>query len=402
MKLRINLGEKGAINSLCIIITLLMSKNILFILPHIFVYRHTINNIVIIAVMILFTIRLPFIIRNAKNATILTCLLFIIYFGVQYLCFNDNRPFLLMSIPKVIVYGIIPFLFVLAIDDYELLLKKIRNTSIIITLVAVWGFSGIFLHDTDSTYYNMSYGNALSLAVLVMEYYTLSRKNVVDICTFIVGALMGIILGSRIVLIEVVVMFLAYYVLIESGLNVKAWVKRAIIFFVGLGCAIFYTDILLKIHNILDSRGLSSRTLEMLMKGRLLAVDEGRLFIYDVSLDLAKQHPQFGIGYAGLEGAGYVGWDPHNTYLELITYNGFLIGVVLIAAFVFIWAHGLYSKNNKWLHVLIVIVACLFIPRSLVGVGILLENMHFWLLLGLCIKSFLIKRQVSVVGDIIT
>lgn len=400
MKIKINNGaEDKLVNSVAFVLCFLLSKNILFSLPQFLQFQGVINAGVSVIILVIF-IQIIDIIFKRQPITVMATIFGLIVFALfQILVFTDNESYVISSVPKILIYGIIPFLIVSCIRDYDLLIQRLHLIGRFVVIIGIVGFTGIIWSSDIAYNYSMSFGDSVSVGVVIVEYFALQNKKAIDILLLVCGVIIIFIGGSRSGLIVLIVYFILHSILLPNsehkGRKLVYYLKITVIIIV---CFLCY-DLFIKFGvKVMDYYKIQSRTLELLFSGNFIRYDSGRSWIYNKCLEGINNHPFIGIGYEGLKGTmGLDGWTPHNTYLELLSYYGIIVGSICILLLIILWIHGLLYKSDKSKQVIIVIFASLYIPRSFVGAGIL-ENSNFWILLSLCINSAIQHRKQTLLG----
>lgn len=377
--------EKSITKLLVLIITVLSVKNVLFFNSAILSYQQTINIVVIGIIAVCYCHQIVF--NRQINRVFLFLLLLMIAFVLclEILIFPQNNPYIIDLLPRMIIYGILPFSLFMSLKSYEYLDDYLYIGGVIIVIAG--SIVGVmqFLYQDVSGEYSMSYGTSLSYGTLCVLNRALYKRKLSSILLSIIGILLIVVLGSRGPLLSVITIFVLYIVL-KSDSIIKKIITIVITTFVCLIAMSHIMHIALAINTIIERWGFHSRTLLLIING-MYTDDSGRSIVYGNVIKLINEHPMIGIGIEGLKGNGYNGWSAHNLYLQLLLEFGYIVGIIAIVSLVILWLHGIFACNNKSLKLCNVIMFSQFVPRTFFGAG-LYENPWFWLLLAGCICSF--------------
>ena len=244
------------------------------------------------------------------------------------------RFFLPMVIPSALC--------LMTVDCIDILEKALYYISwitfIFVLLYCISFFMGIFSFEGYSMAF--SYGCLLPMVGLYR------RKEKLAILASMLMLFIVLAIGSR----GAAIVFVVYvvYDIIQSN---KKYIGLLVVIFILLSLLLPF------LIDWLDSIGISSRTLTLLINGELDS-DSGRRDIYNMYLNLIKTYP-FGLGLWGdrtiLEGS-YC----HNFFLELIVDFGYLGGsfIILLCSLllfkIYIYSNK-YNKNRLICYLMVII-----------------------------------------------
>lgn len=380
--------------ALGIVIASLLVKNILFASSTILPYKRYINALVTVIVLTMFLWRIKAIIKRRGRTFLLVCYLSILYSLGQLIFFESNTDYFLSAIPRIAVYGVIPFLIAMTVEDFDHLMVILRRIGYVIVGVSILTVALIYCEGGLQAEYSMSFGSSVVVGALIMEHYVLKERKWFDIVLF-AGSILCILLGgSRGPFLGIIAYYILYICFISDRRTLKSRIRDFAIVVIGISMFLFYDTILETLYYSLARYGIKSRTLLLFMGGRI-SQDSGRSNVYKICFDLLDKHPITGIGYDGLKGQGYADYTPHNTYLEFLLYNGILIGGILIVVLGSLWLQGLFKNRKTSINYLCIIFFSLYVPRSFIGAGGI-EKIDFWLLLAFSIvniETFRCRRR---------
>ncbi len=338
-------------------------KNILFVIPQVVQYQSIIN----ICVGISFVIAIILNYKKLLNYKLL-CISFIYFVIIVFnaIAFKNNNEYLFNILPNMLTLGYGTFLLAFAIQDYELILKNYIKISRLIFIASTY----VFIYLISNPLYSMpySYGTVFASIFLILSYAT--DKNKLDGICAILSILYIIAFGSRGTLLCIIAIIFIMHIYINlSSLNYKKLTRIIVLYALIFILFIYFNQVINLLIEFLDSFGIESRTVESLLNNTL-ADDSGRSEIYGICIKLISENWLIGLGIEGLQGAGYIGLTPHNTYLELLLSFGIIFGMLAILVYcinifknIFIQKRG-YKKLYFW------VFFSLYVPVSFIGAGI--------------------------------
>lgn len=370
---------------------LLMVKNIMFAISFTEAYQGKINVLAAITIIVAFIWALNEIVKDRLLMIFIPLFALTIFIMLQLILYPEDNMFFISNIPRIVFFGAIPFLLLIAASDYDALLRMFRMCSYIIL-----GFGMISIciqymtRELHSAEYSMSFGGCIGFGVVIIEHYMMQEKKLRDILLFIAGVLAIILAGSRGPFLGIAFYFAFHILFLKSHKGIREIAVNGAIIAVVI---LFYRNYMRMVTSLamfLELKGIRSRTLLLLLNDRAMQ-DSGRHEVYAYSKNLLLQHPVMGVGYDGLMANGYAEMTPHNTYLEFVLYYGIFVGGACLICLAFLWIRGLFANRGTGINFLCIIFFSLYVPRSFVGAGSL-EAPTFWLLLGASIASVRISQ----------
>lgn len=376
--------------ALGIVLTSLLTKNIFFAADAFVSYKRYINAFVTLIVLVMFFWRSKVLFKRHGYALLLTCYLSIIYTLGQLLLFPSNADYFLADIPRIVLYGVLPFLIAITVEDYDYLMIVLRRSGYMIVGASIMTVAVIYHEGGLQAEYSMSFGNSVVVGAVILEHYALKDRKWYDIVLFASSILCILVGGSRGPFLGVIAYYILYICFISESNTLKSRFKNSFIVLLGLSLFLFYDTILENLYYFFSRFGIRSRALLLFMSGNI-GQDSGRSGVYKLCFELLSKNPIKGTGYDGLKGLGYADLTPHNTYLEFLLYNGIFIGGILIIVLVSVWLIGMVKNRRTSIHYLCVIFFSLYVPRSFIGAGGI-EKIDFWMLLAFSIMSIEVFR----------
>lgn len=300
--------------------------------------------------------------------------------------------------PNQAIYA---YLFVRLMDSQE---RMFRNLKISGWIMYVYFLYQVYVASTRGYWigvsggsnvhmsYSVSFGYDVMLYALPFIYCAWKDHKLTDI----IGAGLGLFLilsyGSRGPLL-----FLGIFILLLCVKMLQRSRKKVLIIaLIAIGIIVvyaFYIPILVFLMERMESVGISSRFLSMLLEGTI-ASDSGRTKIWMAALEMIKDNP-FGYGFMGSQHvisklilAGY----PHSFILEILIDFGVIVGgIFLLLIFYYSCAMLFSPKNSAWSGVFLAFfgTACqLFISLCFWSAT------AFWVCLAITVNCYYDRRRM--------
>lgn len=146
------------------------------------------------------------------------------------------------------------------------------------------------------------------------------------------------------------------------------------------------------VYDLLLSQGLESRNLRLLLKSDTFFYLANREFFYTKSYEAISTHPFLGVGMFGdrvIEGS-----YTHNIYLELLLNYGVFFGSIICIVFTMLLIRSISSSHieSDWKLLSTIFFSCEYI--KLLISGSYLEDIMFWIMLGVIINANLYKSKL--------
>lgn len=323
------------------------------------IYRVVLTAIPMVVAMVITLVRNPvrFIVGYIVSVVMLLLTMAI---------FPNNTPFVLSQGIRFLLPVVIPsFLCLTVVYDYKIVEKTLYIVSWFVMALVLIYIYGFFSGVVSITSYNM----ALSFAcVLPFVSFYLHGKFYDWIICFVLFVLV-IAIGAR-----GAALCMASCVVFDLFQHKSRWR------FLSLVIIVAFVVSLPLLHGWLDSIGISSRSLNMLLYGDV-TFDSGRREIRRYFLNKLMEHPVLGIGLFGdrlLEGVAYC----HNILLEVILDFGIPLGGLLIF-FGLIRLISLYFKSDADNRNKIIGYFCALVLPFMTS-GSYLIGSEFAIFVGLC------------------
>ena len=313
-----------------------------------------------------------------------------------YMFCSQNVKYIQPTILRALVACFFTFLLVSKLLTFEYLCDYFTKGSFLITLSGVLyaGIINVIGHTTTSEWstYSMTMSNVLLLSVLWQLNAYFDSKNKLALIAAIIGSVVIFIYGSRNPFLAI-----AFFVSIKILFNSKRKSSSGVaikLFFVSFVLIVlsFFKEILSFVGGMLDSFGLSSRTLYYLINADTVDITTGRNEIHDKLWDIVLNDPFLGLGIAGDEVV--IQELAHSMYLSIFVTYGMILGSLVILYLFSQTINGI-RRTSGLNHNIIIMYVCLVFPRSFTG-GDIWANDSLWFLMALIISSLRQRKRAMV------
>ena len=313
-----------------------------------------------------------------------------------YMFCSQNAKYIQPTILRTLVACFFTFLLVSKLSIFEYLCDYFTKGSFLITLSGVLyaGIINVIGHSTTSEWstYSMTMSNVLLLSVLWQLNAYFDSKNKLALIAAVIGSVVIFIYGSRNPFLAIV-FFVSIKILFNSKRKSSsgAAIKLFFVSFVLIVLS-FFKEILAFFGGMLDSFGLSSRTLYYLINADTEDITTGRAEIHDKLWDIVLNAPFLGFGVAGDEVV--IQELAHSMYLSIFVTYGMILGSLVILYLFSQTIKGI-CRTSGLNHNVIIMYACLVFPRSFTG-GDIWANDYLWFLMALIISSLQQRKRAIV------
>lgn len=313
-----------------------------------------------------------------------------------YMFCSQNVKYIQPTILRALVACFFTFLLVSKLLTFEYLCDYFTKGSFLITLSGVLyaGIINVIGHTTTSEWstYSMTMSNVLLLSVLWQLNAYFDSKNKLALIAAIIGSVVIFIYGSRNPFLAI-----AFFVSIKILFNSKRKSSSGVaikLFFVSFVLIVlsFFKEILSFVGGMLDSFGLSSRTLYYLINADTVDITTGRNEIHDKLWDIVLNDPFLGLGIAGDEVV--IQELAHSMYLSIFVTYGMILGSLVILYLFSQTINGI-RRTSGLNHNIIIMYVCLVFPRSFTG-GDIWANDSLCFLMALIISSLRQRKRAMV------
>ncbi len=387
-------------------VTLMGAKNILVQgVPFLFNINDKLNLIIVSIVSVLYLYALLLVSkRKTCSSAKLFALFIIVSIGFTLVVFPQNTAYMGQYYLRWIVVFFMTAMLISKLKTFEWLSHYILVGSFFITFSGVLYvfFISLFGHSTTSDWsaYSMSMSNVVMLGVMWQLHAFFKKKSYISLLFAVAGLVVIIMYGSRNPLIAIFLYaFLLYFDNTKTNRSAASSIKMLfLIGFLLLG-GLFWRSILISIASLLDSFGIQSRSIWMLLNADTNDFSTGRDDIHKDISGLIWEHPIMGTGICGDE--ANMDELAHSLYLSIYITFGVIIGTFFLMAVIILCIKAL--KRAKGVeHQVLVMYLCLVFPRGFTG-GDLWVNDIFWWLMGIVfmiLSNSKINRKNAAIGNI--
>lgn len=256
----------------------------------------------------------------------------------KYLLDQFFLPFLTAGLPLYII--------TLCLKNTRGLYKALRISSILSIVSAVIFVILQSKGDYKIEYMTFSYG--VTLPVMLILIFAFHEKNKLDFIFGFIGIIVILFVGARGPIVGILTGSFFYY-LVKFKINAKNIILLTILLVSILLIFINFESILNVLNTFLQSKNISSRTIELLTKNEIYQTS-GRGTLYDVAL---LNIPNLFIG-KGMIGDRVIlnGAYAHNIFLEIWLEYGIIMGSIFILVLVYYLLRSLFSPRKGILYFL--------------------------------------------------
>lgn len=320
------------------------------------------------------------------------------FFGLYFICFfififnyaffYENRIYLKSIIFPLFFTCLPSFIYAYSINDWDVLMKVIEKTSIIVFIVG--SITGIlaFLGKVQIGQYSMSLSYYMLLPNIIYMNKFLDRISLKSSVILGISLLVILALGSRGAIMCIGVFIILKLIRKLKHLTYSKLLMFIILFSIIIFGLIFLDEIQEFIYNfLLINFGIRSRSIYLFLQDEIHL--SGRDILYRIVIEETMKKPFIGLGLTGdrfiLQG-GYV----HNLLIEILSNFGLVIGTILIVFVIFFLIKALFIKDTKKYNMIIIWLSLGFV--HLFVSGTYLTDLNFWIMLGLNFKLLFSKN----------
>lgn len=330
---------------------------------------------------IAFLIALPVVLSRSLKKFILVYLIAILLFLINYVIFFDNRIYLNESFFSIFFICLPSFVYSLSIKNlliFKYIMKKLSyiifGIGFILGVLLLSGSVSINIYSMALSYYML-------LPTIVFMDNLYEKFSWINFVFMIISILIILAYGSRGAILCLLVFFVIHLIKDKKKLTYKRIFAKFILIGSVLIFLISMNKFLESLYLYLQKFGINSRTLMLLSKEELYF--SGRENLYTKVLAEFVKKPILGLG---LEGDKVIlnGMYSHNFFVEILSHFGFIIGTILIILIVLLMIRAINTKSNINYRIIVMWICIGFIPLFISGSY--LTDFKFWIVIGLLIN----------------
>lgn len=333
--------------------------------------------------------------RIAKKVMII--IIFLIILMLINIALVLYYPYVIPVVINIVLYSFLP-LFILTSSefDYQIFMKMWEKFAIVFSLLfpLYW-----YLYMSKiASYFDLGFYAHINIVVLSYYFFIEKDRNVFSVLLIGMNFLIGIIIGSRMLLISSIVTVVIMILVLTKDKNIKHYIK--IISSGALLVVVFNNleKILVEIQNITQNYGIRSRNLNLFiaqLRGQdIQELSSGRDGIYPLVIGYIKEHPILpsGLGVTRNLTNGQF-YHAHNFFMESLltfgTLGSLLILIWIVYRFILLVR---FKKYDEYKFTLFLILSVAFLIRSLVGTYFLTDS-FFLLAIGILMSKNVVKKK---------
>lgn len=318
-------------------------------------------------------------------------------FAISYYMHPENREYFNERNMSLLFYNAIPFFILgICVDFRKNLVQTLIKISYI-TIMANLLYLPYYMSTRQLSDDSMWMAYLIMLPTLmaiygVFSYDTNTGKRLWPILFSVIGIVYILSMGTR----GPAVIVAAYFcIMFYRNSKRNIWLKLLLILAVIIVTLVIisnqYIGILYSLRSFLLSRGLSTRSIDLLIQGEFISHTSNRDVIYELLFSKLKERPLTGYGVFGEW--RFVNYSAHNIFLELCMNFGYPIGILLMGTHIFLVMKAYVVSNNSIAKDMILLFSCYAYIRGIFGGNYL--NLEFTFLLGLALHELRIHKQLK-------
>lgn len=318
-------------------------------------------------------------------------LLMIFIIIVNFLVFPNNGEYIadrvlqnLMTFSSISLTGSFLFFFIGGI------VTNYKKTRIYLYMVSRIGLLAVLITDyaslfviREKKYDDMAYAYGVCLLVCDILFELLEKRRKTDIVFFLIGFASLIVSGTRGPLICVAITFVLWTFLYQKKVTTKICAVITALIAGAFTLTDAFNTLLAMIDKALKNVGIDNLRILDYIYANTITDSSGRQEIYGVVWEKIIEKPVFGYGIGGdrsLINHAYT----HNLILEILCHFGFLVGGIALVSLVYWVATSIFSKNQDFAMLSIILVASVVIKLMFSSSYIYSQELFFFL--GICLN----------------
>ena len=321
-----------------------------------------------------------------KIDALLLVIVFAIAFALSYSLSDDNQQYMFTQwtdfagnpLYLLFVFSLPAYVFMRYITDYDRLFEICRYFSVTVVFCSLGSFVLMFIRDAQPEYMSFSYN--LLLGTTFSTIYFFEKRKVLPLIAAIIGVLLIFFVGARGPLACYLFGVGVYYLMSKASTTKKLFL---IFLFLSVGVIVIvlWEQMLLTLKSFVDSLGISSRTIDLLLSGEISSTS-GR---GEIQQKIIEGFTLFGRGLYGDRVVGENHYS-HNLIIELISQWGFLLGTMIVVALGVLFIRGFRTKNNS-LRLIILVFFSTSVIKLMLSESYLAHNAAFFALIAACVNA---------------
>lgn len=325
---------------------------------------------------------------------LLVLIVFAVAYALSYSFAEDNRLYMFTEWADfagnpaylLFVFSLPGYVFMRYITDYDCLFETCGRFSVIAVFCSLGSFILMFTRNKQPEYMSFSYN--LLFGTIFSSIYFFEKKKALSLIAAIIGIILIFLAGARGPLLCLIFSLMVYFLLSKAS-TVK---KLLLVFFLltaGLIFMLLWEQMLLALKDSVDSIGISSRTIDILLEGDIFN-DSSR---GEIQQKIISGFTLYGRGLYGDRVVGESHYS-HNLVVELISQWGFLLGTLIIAVLGVLYFKGFRTKNTN-LQLLILTFFSASVVKLMLSESYLAHNVTLYVLTAACVNALQEKETLT-------
>lgn len=375
-----------------IVMALLASSVILTIQYFILIYfnllgtsnAYTIQLISKVLVGGAFVYALPTVLKRNKFKLMLTYIVTIFIFLLNYLIFPVNHIHLNELIFPVFFIALPAFVYSISVNNWDTLKQTMKKAALIVFLfgstIGILTFAGKTLLDE----YSMALSYYMLFPAIIFLDELLERYSFKALLVSVISLIVILAFGSRGAIMCITVFVILKLIRFNLNLTHLKLIKNLIVSLTIITMFVYLEIILEFIYNTLLGFGVNSRSILLFLKEDVHL--SGREFIYQEAISAIFEYPLIGLGLAGDRHFTETVYA-HNFFLEVLVHFGILFGGILLILVLLLILKALSTSVKERYSMYIIWLSLGFVP--LMVSGSYLIEINFWIFIGLITNSLI-------------
>ena len=333
-----------------------------------------------------------------KIDALLILIVFAVAFALSYSLVDVNKRYMFTEwtdfagnpLYLLFAFSLPGYVFMRYITDYECLFETCRRFATVTVFCSLGSFILMFIRNRQPEYMSFSYN--LLFPTIFSSICFFEKKKIMPLIAAIIGVILIFLAGARGPLVCYIFSLVICFLLSKTTTKKKIAIVFLLIS-VGIIMMLFWEQILLALKNAVDSIGISSRTVDILLDGDIFS-DSSR---GEIQQKIIEGFTLFGRGLYGDRAVGENHYS-HNLIIELISQWGYLFGALIVALLGVLIYKGFQTKNLR----LQMLIAALFsagVVKLMFSESYLAHNAVFFVLIAACVNAIEMQEPLPVAAE---
>ena len=333
-----------------------------------------------------------------KIDALLILIVFAVAFALSYSFVDVNKRYMFTEwtdfagnpLYLLFVFSLPGYVFMRYITDYECLFETCHRFATVAVFCSLGSFILMYIRNKQPEYMSFSYN--LLFSTIFSSICFFKKKSIVSLIAAIIGVVLIFLAGARGPLVCYIFSLVICFQLSKTT-TTKKIVIAFLLISLGIIIMLFWEQILLALKDAVDSIGISSRTVDILLDGDIFS-DSSR---GEIQQKIIEGFTLFGRGLYGDRVIGENHYS-HNLIIELISQWGYLLGAVIVAGLGVLIYKGFRTKD-PCLRMMIVALFSAGIVKLMFSESYLAHNAVFFALIAACVNAMEAQEPQPVAAE---